>query len=164
MARPYSGAEFLTKVRALKTRVPSIALSTDIIVGFPGETEEDFEATCKLVEQCGFMRLHVFRYSKRPGTPAAARKDQIVPEIMAERSEHLRELGTRLALDDALARVGTCEQVIVERPGRGTSESYHPVCFDADIPVGSLVTLHFTEYDEEQRALVGNVEAGCARQ
>lgn len=164
MARPYSGAKFLAKVRALRTRVPSIALSTDIIVGFPGESDEDFEATCKLVELCGFMRLHVFRYSKRPGTPAAARNDQIAPEIMARRSERLRELGARLAREDALARVGTCEQVIVERPGRGTSESYHPVRLDADIPVGSLVTLRFSDYDEEQKALVGNVEAGRAQQ
>lgn len=164
MARPYSSAEFLAKVRELKTRVPSIALSTDIIVGFPGETDEDFEATCKVVEQCGFMRLHVFRYSKRPGTPAAARNDQIAPEVMAERSERLRKLGARLAREDALRRVGTCEQVIVERPGRGTSESYHPVRLDADIPVGSLVTLRFTEYDGEQKALVGSVEAERTQQ
>ena len=155
MARPYSSTEFLAKVRELKSRVPSIALSTDAIVGFPGETDEDFEATCALVEQCGFMRLHVFRYSKRPGTPAAARNDQIAPEVMAQRSERLRQLGTRLAREDAHARVGACEQVIVERPGRGTSESYHPVRCSEDIPVGSLVTLRFTGYDEEHLALIG---------
>lgn len=155
MARPYTAAQFEEKVAMLKSRVPGIALSTDVIVGFPGETDEDFADTCALVERCGFMRLHVFRYSRRPGTPAAERADQVAPEVMARRSAILRELGQRLAAADARSRVGRCEQVIVERPGRGTSESYHPVRLDAALPEGSLAAVRFTSYDEAGAALVG---------
>ena len=71
MNRRYDADAFCALANRLHEAVPRIALSTDVIVGFPGETEDDFARTCKLVERCGFMRLHVFRYSKRPGTPAA---------------------------------------------------------------------------------------------
>ena len=109
--------EFLSAAR------PEIGLTTDIIVGFPGETEDDFARTCKLVERCGFMRLHVFRYSKRPGTPAAIRDDQVDPKVKAARSQTLIELGRRLTLSDMERRLGTIEEVVIERPGIATSES-----------------------------------------
>ena len=93
------------------------------------------------------MRLHVFRYSKRPGTPAAARIDQIDPRVKAMRSQKLIELGQRLALADMERRIGTNEQVIIERPGIGTRASYHTVACDPGLPVGELVPLTFTDID-----------------
>ena len=154
MNRGYSAGEFAELVSAARTRIPGLALSTDVIVGFPGETDEDFERTCQLVSQCGFMRLHVFRYSKRPGTPAAERADQVPPQVMAVRAARLRELGAALAERDAQTRIGTTEQVIVEQPGRGTAESYHSVAFAADAPQGALLPMRFTAYDEQRGLLI----------
>ena len=127
----------------------------DVIVGFPGETEDDFARTCKLVERCGFMRLHVFRYSKRPGTPAAIRDDQVDPKIKAARSQILIDLGRRLALSDMERRLGTIEEVVIERPGIGTSESYHAVACDTALPVGALVEVEFSDIDTDTMRLIG---------
>ena len=156
MNRNYTAKSFLALVAQLKSAVPSIALSTDAIVGFPGETDEDFEQTCAVIEQAQFMRLHVFRYSKRPGTPAARRYDQIDPRVKAERSEKLRELGWRLALEDMKRRLGTREQVIVERQGMGTSESYHTVACPPHLSSGEEAYLEFARVDETRMQLIGS--------
>lgn len=153
MARHYNAAEYLELVARLRTAIPSLALSTDIIVGFPGESEDDFAATCDVAEQCGFMKLHVFPYSLRPETPAAARKDQIPADIKAERVHRLTELGKSLAIRDMESRIGTVEQVVIERKGRGTSESFHEVVFSNELPVGAMLPLRFTGIDDD--ALVG---------
>lgn len=158
MARHYDADEFLQIANQLRHAVPSIALSTDIIVGFPGETEEDFEATCNMVRACGFMRLHVFPYSKRPGTPAAERGDQVDPQIKARRVEELSALGNELARKDMEHRVGTVETVVVERPGRGTAESFHEVRFAEQLPIGALVKMRFTGIDDNHGCLIGSVE------
>lgn len=157
MARNYTADEFLDLIAELRAQVPSIALSTDVIVGFPGETDEDFAQTCKVIEQARFMRLHVFRYSKRAGTPAAARPDQISPQIMAERAKTLRELGAKLALEDMHKRLGTVEQVIVERPGIGTSESYHKVLVPTDLAPGLLLPMELADIDKGQHAFSARV-------
>lgn len=154
MARHYTAEEFLDLVATLRAQVPSIALSTDVIVGFPGETDEDFAQTCKVIEQAHFMRLHVFRYSRRAGTPAAARVDQIAPQVMAARAKTLRELGARLALEDMQRRLGAAEQVIVERPGIGTSESYHKVLVPSDLAPGLLLPMELADIDEGQSAFI----------
>ena len=154
MNRHYDAREFAALIARMRDAVPQLALSTDVIVGFPGETDDDFEESYRLIEQCGFMRLHVFRYSKRPGTPAAIRSDQIAPEVKARRSQALIELGERLALADMERRLKRTEQVIIERPGLGTSESYHAVACDATIPVGELIELEFTDIDTESMRLI----------
>lgn len=155
MNRRYDADAFCALANRLHEAVPRIALSTDVIVGFPGETEDDFARTCKLVERCGFMRLHVFRYSKRPGTPAAIRDDQVDPKIKAARSQTLIDLGRRLALSDMERRLGTIEEVVIERPGIGTSESYHAVACDTALPVGALVEVEFNDIDTDNMRLVG---------
>jgi len=155
MNRRYDADAFCALTNRLHEAVPRIALSTDVIVGFPGETEDDFARTCKLVEHCGFMRLHVFRYSKRPGTPAAIRDDQVDPKIKAARSQTLIDLGRRLALSDMERRLGTIEEVVIERPGIGTSESYHAVACDTALPVGALVEVEFNDIDTDTMRLVG---------
>lgn len=155
MNRRYDADAFCALANRLHEAVPRIALSTDVIVGFPGETEDDFARTCKLVEHCGFMRLHVFRYSKRPGTPAAIRDDQVDPKIKATRSQTLIDLGRRLALSDMERRLGTIEEVVIERPGIGTSESYHAVACDTALPVGALVEVEFNDIDTDTMRLIG---------
>ena len=101
------------------------------------------------------MRLHVFRYSKRPGTPAASRDDQVDPKVKAARSQTLIELGRRLTLSDMERRLGTIEEVVIERPGIGTSESYHAVACDTALPVGALVEVEFNDIDTDTMRLIG---------
>lgn len=126
MDRPYSAEEFLALVTKLRQRIPEIALSTDVIVGFPGETDDDFEATCEVVRKAGFMRLHVFPYSQREGTPAAKRTDQVSPEVKRVRALRLRTLGNQLAEHDRESRAGTSELCLVEG-AICLSESYHEI-------------------------------------
>lgn len=138
MDRPYSAEEYEALVLRLRERVPEIALSTDVIAGFPGETDADFEETCTLVENAGFMRLHVFPYSRREGTPAAKRSDQIPPEVKRHRASRLRLLGHDLEHRDIEARRGSTELALVQENSCLT-ESYHEVCAPHEAKTGSLV-------------------------
>ena len=149
MARPYTAEEYRGIVEGLYQAVPGLSLSTDIITGFPGETEEDFQATLDLARECRFSKIHVFRYSKRAGTPAAARTDQIPPEVVADRAHRLAALARNLRREAGLAREGTVERVLVESDGRGTSESYFPVEVGGIAPRGSLIDLQLKAFTEE---------------
>ena len=147
MARPYSAEQFLSIVERIRTAVPEVSLSTDIIVGFPGETDQDFQATLDMVRACRFSKVHVFRYSKRAGTPAAARADQVDSLVSANRSHILSELAREVRWQEATRRIGTSEDVLVESHGLGMSESYYPVAVDPAIPRGSLVRMHLKSFD-----------------
>ena len=117
MARPYDAAAYVALVRRLRARVPSIALSTDVIVGFPGETDEDFEATLSLARACGFAKMHVFPYSMRAGTPAAAREDQVDASVKAARAARLRALSDERVPVPLGAALGSLAPVrLPERP------------------------------------------------
>ncbi|MDO4595677.1 MAG: tRNA (N(6)-L-threonylcarbamoyladenosine(37)-C(2))-methylthiotransferase MtaB [Coriobacteriaceae bacterium] len=150
MARPYSAERFMQIVQSARCILPDIALSCDVIVGFPGETEEEFEESYRLCERVGFSRMHVFRYSKRPGTPAAAAADQIGPHIMAARSSRLRELAHRMALADAAKRLGTQERAVIENGSAATLESFHRVLVEGgeDLCSGELVSVRLKSLDE----------------
>jgi threonylcarbamoyladenosine tRNA methylthiotransferase MtaB len=89
MNRSYGREAYLKLVSMLKEHDPGYGITTDIIVGFPGETEEDFRASCDIVERAGFCKAHVFRYSRRKGTKAAEMECQVPPDVKAERSEEL---------------------------------------------------------------------------
>ncbi|MEG0302390.1 MiaB/RimO family radical SAM methylthiotransferase [Gordonibacter sp.] len=134
MARPYDAGEYCTLVDRLRAAVPELSLSTDVIVGFPGEDEDDFAATLDVVRQCAFSKIHVFPYSRREGTPAADRVDQVRPEIKADRARRLRELAFRLRSADRARRSGTSELVLVETAGKATTESY----FEVEAPAGAV--------------------------
>ena len=95
MARPYSAAQYLAVAREVAGRFPEMALGADVIVGFPGETEDEFQATLDLVEASPLAYLHVFAYSDRPGTAAQTMEPKITPEVIKERSARLRALGAR---------------------------------------------------------------------
>ncbi|MDM8273904.1 MiaB/RimO family radical SAM methylthiotransferase [Enorma phocaeensis] len=133
MARPYTAEDFFGLARRIRDYLPHASLSCDVIVGFPGETDEEFEASRALCENVGFSRMHVFRYSARPGTPAAAMPDQVAPEVMAERSRIMRDLSSRLALADKRLRVGRRERVVLESGRMGTTGSFHRAAV-ADAP------------------------------
>jgi tRNA-2-methylthio-N6-dimethylallyladenosine synthase len=105
----------LDKVRAAR---PDIALSGDFIVGFPGETDEDFEATLRIVDEVGYASAYSFKYSARPGTPAAAMEDQIPAKIMDERLQRLQERITQNSLAFNGTKVGCDTQILIERRGR----------------------------------------------
>ncbi len=139
MGRPYDAEEYRQLVDYLRAMVPEIALTTDIIVGFPGETDEDFEDTCALARHVGFAKIHVFPYSRREGTPAAERSDQVPPGEKAARAACLRALTDELAAADRAARAGTVELALVETPGIATTESYHEMPVPAGAAIGSLV-------------------------
>lgn len=117
MGRPYTTDTYADVLARARRAFPGIALSTDLIVGFPGETDEEFAETLAFVQAHAFSRLHVFRYSRRPGTPAADMPDQVSAEVKAERSAALRALGERLAVRYAASQAGTIAEVLVERIG-----------------------------------------------
>lgn len=95
MNRQYTTAEFARLIRRVEEELPGVAISTDIIVGFPGETEEDFRQGLAFVEQMNFSRMHVFPYSRRTGTPAAERKDQVEESVKKERVHRMQALAAR---------------------------------------------------------------------
>lgn len=145
MARPYDAAFFLDLVMRLREALPALSLSTDIIAGFPGETETEFEETLSLARVCGFSKIHAFPYSIRQGTPAAERRDQIAPDVKDERAARLRALAEELRRRDFARRVGSRELVLVEQEGRGMTESYFEVPVSDVAPTGSLVELPLSE-------------------
>ncbi|MDG2112404.1 MAG: radical SAM protein, partial [Actinomycetota bacterium] len=119
MHRGYTAERFLEKVVAARRAIDDLALSTDIIVGFPGETDADFAATLEVAAEARFDNAYTFVYSPRPGTEAAELEDHFVPQaVSAERMERLRTVIERTSLQGNEARIGRREEVIVEGPSR----------------------------------------------
>ena len=118
MLRRYDRHGYLDVVAALRDAVPGIALSTDIIVGFPGESEEDFQETLSLVEQVEFDDAYTFKYSVREGTPAVKIKDHVAEELKTERIGRLIAVVRRVAKRKNMALVGTTHEVLVEGPAK----------------------------------------------
>ena len=118
MHRPYTAASFRKLVADLRAFRPGIAVSTDIIVGFPGETEEDYKATRDLAEEIGFDGAFVFRYSKRGDTPAATMEDQLPDEVKEGRNQDLLSVVNASASRHLEACIGTRQQILCEGPSR----------------------------------------------
>src|SRR2546423_13805633 len=118
MLRRYNREQYLDVVAALRDAVPGIALSTDIIVGFPGETEADFDETLSLVEAVHFDDAYTFKYSVREGTPAVRIKDHVPEAVKTERIGRLIQVVRRVAKQKNIALVGTTHEVLVERPAK----------------------------------------------
>ncbi len=116
MRRTYTRERYLALAERMRAAIPDLAFGTDIIVGFPGETEGDFRETLEVVEHVGYDSAYTFVYSPRAGTEAAAMPDQVPHEVKIERMERLVELTQRLARDRNEARVGRVEEVLVEGP------------------------------------------------
>ncbi len=137
MKRGYTRLEYKQKIRKLRAVRPDISLSSDFIVGFPGETEADFVQTLELIEDVGFDQSFSFIYSQRPGTPAASLPDQVPREVKQERLERLQAKVDGQAREISRRMVGSTQRVLVEKPSRrnprqlaGRTENMRWVNFD----------------------------------
>lgn len=128
MRRRYTTQQYLAKLEPLN----DFNLTTDVIVGFPGETEAAFRRTLELVERIGITKVHVFPYSSRPGT-ATADVDSVPPRVKKERSARLRALSDELCRRRWESKVGSTDRVLVDRPGRGYGSDYTPWLVDAEV-------------------------------
>lgn len=116
MHRPYTTAKFKTLLADIKTRVPDIAITTDVIVGFPGETEADFETTCKFAESCGFSKMHIFPFSARKGTPAEKFAGAVTEAVKKERADILGKIDETMHKTFLQAMVWQTAEVLFEQP------------------------------------------------
>jgi tRNA-2-methylthio-N6-dimethylallyladenosine synthase len=153
LKRGHTSLEYKQKLRRLREARPGISVSTDLIVGFPGETERDFEATMDLVADVGFDQSFSFIYSRRPGTPAASLPDDVSHEAKQQRLARLQERIDAQALAISRGMVGTVQRVLVERPSKkdarqlaGRTENNRWVNFDAPASlIGRFVDVLVTE-------------------
>jgi tRNA-2-methylthio-N6-dimethylallyladenosine synthase len=148
MRRTYSRERYLRLVENLRSAIPDLALTTDIIVGFPGETDEEFQETVEVVEEVGFDGAFTFVYSPRTATEAAAMPDQVPDELKHERIERLVDVVQRAASARNLERVGRVEEVLVEGRSRtdpsllrGRTRRNTTVNFAGDAAPGDLVAV-----------------------
>jgi tRNA-2-methylthio-N6-dimethylallyladenosine synthase len=119
MRRGYTADRYLARLAAARSAIPDLAVTTDLIVGFPGETEDDFERTLEVAAEAGYDSAYTFIFSPRPGTRAAAMIDAFVPaEVVADRFDRLRTVVERSALARHRARIGRREEVVVEGPSK----------------------------------------------
>lgn len=139
MRRPYKNAKFVEICEKMKAARPGIAITTDIIVGFPGESEDDFQATIDTVERLQFDNAFVFRYSKRRNTPAAEMDGQLPERVKEERNQRLLDVVNRIAIAKNNSLVGTRQQVLCEGPSKtnaarltGRTPHHKIVIFDGD--------------------------------
>ncbi len=114
MNRHYDTKKFMDRVNKIREARPNISLTTDVIVGFPGETDEDFEDCYNFIKEVGFSELHVFPYSKREGTPAASMKEQVDGNVKKARVKRLLDLSKELWIDYTSKFIGSIQEVIVE--------------------------------------------------
>jgi len=146
MRRTYSRERYLRLADDLRAAIPDLALTTDIIVGFPGETEDDFAETLEVVEEVGYDGAFTFVYSPRAGTEAAAMEAQVPEEVKRDRIERLVEVVQRVAAERNARRIGMVEEVLVEGPSRTEPELFRgrtrrntTVNFSGDAAPGELV-------------------------
>lgn len=116
MHRPYTTTKFKTLLANIKTKVPDIAITTDVIVGFPGETEADFETTCKFAESCGFSKMHIFPFSARKGTPAEKFAGAVTEAVKKERADIFGRIDETMHKAFLQAMVGQTAEVLFEQP------------------------------------------------
>lgn len=157
MRRNYTSGDFRLIVEELRRRIPEIAITTDIMVGFPGETEEDFQRTLELTREVAFSKIHVFQYSPRAGTRAARFPDQIPAELKESRSQRLIELGDTLSAQFHSSFVGKTVEVLVEQmEGErvwGHTDNYLKVVFSVPSGVdlvGQIVPVKITAAATEE--------------
>ena len=149
MNRHYTAEEYETLCNKLKNAFPGISLTTDIICGFPGETEQDFRETAAFAEKIGFMKVHVFPYSQRASTPAASYPDQIEKQTKLRRCADLQMLCDNLRLRFLESMVGTEQDVLFETPKaglqQGYTKNYTPVCVRTDsLLTGQILRVQIT--------------------
>lgn len=162
MHRPYTTAKFKTLLADIKTKVPDIAITTDVIVGFPGETEADFETTCKFAENCGFSKMHIFPFSARKGTPAEKFAGAVTEAVKKERADILGRIDETMHKTFLQAMVGQTAEVLFEQPAgedyfEGLTGNYQRVfvnCGGRNLG-GEILPVKITAFDGEK--LLGEI-------
>lgn len=162
MHRPYTTAKFKTLLADIKNRVPDIAITTDVIVGFPGETEADFETTCKFAESCGFSKMHIFPFSARKGTPAEKFAGAVTEAVKKERADILGRIDETMHKAFLQAMVGQTAEVLFEQPAgedyfEGLTGNYQRVfvkCGGRNLG-GEILPVKITAFDGEK--LLGEI-------
>ena len=159
MNRPYDVRHYRGMISRVRNRIRGIGVTTDVIVGFPGETEEAFANTREMIEEVGFSRLHVFRYSPRKLTRAAGLPNQVPPEVKQARAAELIELGKRSVRRFAESLIGETVEVLAENRLKasnalvGYADNYAEVSFPGDARLkGSMVRVRITGVDQNGRA------------
>lgn len=161
MHRPYDTAKFAALLKEIKKTVPDVAITTDVIVGFPGETESDFEETLAFARQCGFAKMHIFPYSKRKGTPAEGFPNQVDEAVKQARAARLAELDNQLHHEELLRLVGRTVEVHFEQPVdathiEGLCGAYERVIVEADEKLcGEIASVRIVGVQDEY--LVGEL-------
>ena len=154
MNRGYTRARYLELVDALRAVEPAMAFSTDVIVGFPGETEADLDATLETIERVGYDNVFVFRYSRRPGTPAAAMAEQVADDVKADRNRRVLEVAQRVGASRSARLTGRTMEVLVDGTSRrsagelsGRTRCNRVVNFDGQgrVAVGDIVHVRVTD-------------------
>jgi tRNA-2-methylthio-N6-dimethylallyladenosine synthase len=150
MKRNYTRESYLRGINELRRAVPNIAISTDIIVGFPGETEEDFQATLSLVKEVGFDSAYCFKYSPRPGTASAEWEDTVSDEEKERRVNELLALTDNQGAKNAQALIGSTHDVLIEQDkGEGlvrgkTGGAWRVRLTDPSLKLGDMVRVKIT--------------------
>jgi tRNA-2-methylthio-N6-dimethylallyladenosine synthase len=158
MRRSYRSERYLSILGKVRSAIPHAAITTDLIVGFPGETEQDFQETLDVVAAARFSAAFTFQYSKRPGTPAADLEDQVPKAVVQERYQRLIELQERISLEENTAQIGRIVELLVAA-GEGRKDSstarmsgrardgrlLHFAPAGADIRPGDIVTTTVTD-------------------
>lgn len=162
MHRPYTTAKFQTLLADIKTKVPDIAITTDVIVGFPGETEADFETTCKFAESCGFSKMHIFPFSARKGTPAEKFAGAVTEAVKKERADILGRIDETMHKTFLQAMVGQKTEVLFEQPAgkdyfEGLTGNYQRVFVKSGGRYlgGEILPVKITAFDGEK--LLGEI-------
>ncbi|MCY3569111.1 MAG: tRNA (N(6)-L-threonylcarbamoyladenosine(37)-C(2))-methylthiotransferase MtaB [Chloroflexi bacterium] len=156
MRRRYSAEQFIEAVAAFRRSAPGVSVTTDIIAGFPGETEDDHTATLALMREVQFTDVHVFPYSSRPGTSAALLSDDVPAEVKRRRAAELRELGARHRRRALESEIGSLQSVLFETPDTGLSDTYLPCRVESDHDLtNQLRSVRVTEVDHS--GLVGEL-------
>jgi threonylcarbamoyladenosine tRNA methylthiotransferase MtaB len=161
MRRPYKPENFLQLVEACRENIPHFVLTTDVMVGFPGENEEDFKKTVEVLEQAKPAKIHTFIFSPRPGTEAASLEGRIPPEARKERSRLIQEIESKLFLEEVKRFLGEVLTVLVEEKEgeyyKGTTENYLKVCFKGEgIRIGELRRVKLTRVSGKE--ILGELE------
>ncbi len=140
MRRGYTAEEYLGKLKLLREKVPGVAVTTDIIVGFPGETEEDFEATVRLMEEARFDSAFIFTYSPRPFAAAARWEDDVPKEVKDRRLQRVLALQERMSREESERYIGRTVEVMLEEPGMGRTRTNRKAYFESNgASAGTLV-------------------------
>ena len=139
MNRGYTAAQYRSLIDAVRRRLPALALTTDVIVGFPGETNEDFEQTCVLAQAVGYDNMYIFKYSSRKGTAAAALADDVPREEKERRHARLLDLANSMAQAKNATLIGTTVETLIEHLAHGRAQG--------TTPENKQVVITFTEND-----------------